>query len=74
MSTIAGFIICFLAEGRVRLLTIAVADDVEAERRIIERFGKIDVLSRAPVDAKTLALLRLKVGEWVEWVPVDHRL
>jgi hypothetical protein len=54
-------------------MTIAVADDGEAERRIVERFGKIDVLSRAPLDAKTIALLRLKRGEWVEWVPVDHR-
>jgi hypothetical protein len=55
----------------VRLITIAVADDGEAERRIAERFGKIDVLFRAPVDARTLGLLRLQLGEWVEWVSVE---
>ena len=73
MSMIAGYIICFLSADSVRLITIAVADEVEVERRIVERFGKIEVLSRAPVDAKTLALLHLKVGEWAEWVSVNQR-
>ena len=72
MSTIAGYTICFLSAGRVRLFTMAVSDDSVIDRRIVERFGKVEILSRTPLDAKTLGLLKLKRGEWVEWAPLAH--
>jgi hypothetical protein len=52
-------------------MQITMAADEEAiDRLIVERFGEVQVLSRAPLDAKALAVLRLKPGEWLEWVPL----
>lgn len=69
MSTVAGYTICFAGKGVVRQITMALDDDAKIEERLVARFGEIKIISRAGVDARGLHLLRLKPGEWVEWVP-----
>ena len=46
---------------------MANADDNLVVRALIAHFGKIQILSRTPLDANTLEPLQLKRGEWIEW-------
>lgn len=69
MSTVAGYTICFACKGVVRQITMAIDDDAQIERRLVARFGEVEIISRAGVNARGLNLLHLKRGEWVEWVP-----
>ena len=70
MATIAGYTICFLFAGDVKQLTMANPDDDFIERFLRHRFDNIQILSRTPLDARTLARLKLAPGEWMEWAPV----
>jgi hypothetical protein len=69
MALIAGYTICFISNGRPTLITIASADESAIERLTVARFGDVRVLARTPLDANALQLLKLKPGEWLEWVP-----
>ena len=62
-----GYTICFISDGRVQQVTMANADDNLVVRALIAHFGKIQILSRTPLDANTLEPLQLKRGEWIEW-------
>jgi hypothetical protein len=46
------------------------ADDRAIEKLILDRFGLMQILSRAPADANALRHLKLGPGEWMEWVPL----
>lgn len=74
MSTLAGYTICFACKGVVKQITIAIDDDAESEKRLVAKFGDVEIISRAGVDARALHLLQLKPGEWVEWVPSAGKL
>ncbi|MCG2645507.1 MULTISPECIES: hypothetical protein [Bradyrhizobium] len=73
MPTIAGYTFCFVSKGLVRQLTIAMADDIEIERKLVARFGEIEIVSRTPLSGRALQLMRLKDGEWIEWLPFSKK-
>jgi hypothetical protein len=72
MSTIAGYTICFTAEGQLRQITVAERDDDAIDRMLRDRFGAVHVLSRMALDSRVLDLLKLRPGDWLEWTPVAH--
>lgn len=73
MSTVAGYTICFTAQGQLRQVTVAERDDDKIEQILQSRFGEIQVLSRMAIDARVLALLDLRRGQWIEWMQMAHR-
>jgi Zn-finger domain-containing protein len=52
MSTIAGYTICFTAEGQLRQITVAERDDDAIDRMLRDRFGAVRVLSRMALDSR----------------------
>ena len=67
---VAGYSVCFVVEERVKQITMADKHERVIERLIGKKFGKAEILSRAPLDSRAIGLLELKAGEWLEWVPV----
>jgi hypothetical protein len=73
MATIAGYNVLFLVDANIRQITMAEPDDRAMEEWLAARYGRVEVMSRSPLDAKTLGLLGLKFGEWLEWAPLARR-
>ena len=73
MATVAGYSVIFTVDNRVKQITMADPNDEVIEEWLVDRFGQVQILARTPLDAKALALLRLKFGEWFEWAPLARR-
>ena len=73
MTVVAGYTFCFLtSDGAVRQMTVADQSDSKGEEVLKRKYGKVEVLSRAAINHRTLTLLHLKQGEFMEWVPLTR--
>jgi hypothetical protein len=70
MATIAGYNVLFVIDNRVKQITMSHPDDRVIEEWLADRFGPVHILSRTPLDAKSLGLLELETGQWMEWAPL----
>ena len=73
MTMISGYTITFLADGQVRQITMASKDEAAIIKLLTVTFGKVDILSRTGLDARSLYLMKLRPGEWVEWTMTERR-
>ena len=69
MAMIAGYTVLFLVDNRVKQIMMADPDDRTIENKLAARYGRIQILSRTPLDANALDLLGIKHGQWLEWAP-----
>ena len=70
---ICGYMIAFVAGGQVKQITMASKDDAAIVDLLAVRFGKVEILSRTGLDARSLQLMKLRPGEWVEWTMMARR-
>jgi hypothetical protein len=74
MSMICGYTITFVvADDQVKKVTMAFKDDAAIIELLAAQFGKVEILSRTGLDARSLQLMKLRPGEWVEWAMTARR-
>jgi hypothetical protein len=71
MAPIAGWSIWTKSGERIRQFTVALVADVEAIARVKADNPDVELYSRHPLDADTIAQLGMAEGDITEWVALD---
>jgi hypothetical protein len=71
MGTIGGWNIWTKSGERIRQFTVALVAEVEAIARVKADNPDVEVYSRHPLDADTIARLGMAEGDITEWVALD---